>query len=71
MKNYSTKQTDLVQFHPSYAYEDFVRGIEVKNVDDKVVYKTINKTIATIAKTAKNWDLHNASKENMLPKNNG
>lgn len=42
----------LVQFHPSYSYEDFVRGISVKNEDDKIVYKTEDKVIAKLSKLA-------------------
>lgn len=47
-----SNQFELVQFHPSYTYEDFVRGIVVESQDDKVAYKTKNKTLGIFAKTA-------------------
>ena len=31
---------EIIQFHPSYTYEDFVRGITVKSKGDKIKYKT-------------------------------
>lgn len=42
----------IVQFHPSYSYEDFVRGISVKNENDSIVYKTEDKVIAKLSKLA-------------------
>ena len=39
------KNFKLVQFHPSYSYEDFVRGITVKpdsQDKSKIEYKTLN-----------------------------
>ena len=44
----------IVQFHPSYSYEDFVRGITVKNENDNIVYKTENKVVAKLCKLASN-----------------
>jgi hypothetical protein len=49
----------LVQFHPSYNYEDFVRGIQVSTVTDKenkdnnIKYETANKILGEMAKQAK------------------
>lgn len=45
-------QYKLIQFHPSYSYEDFVRGITVKNNDSVIEYITENKVFAEIAKDA-------------------
>jgi len=48
----------LIQFHPGYSYEDFVRGIVAKEKDGKIVYKVEDKILAEIAKKAKeNSDL--------------
>jgi hypothetical protein len=47
----------LVQFHPSYSYEDFVRGIIVETNSGIPNYKTTDKIIGDFAKTAlRNWE---------------
>jgi len=57
-KNYnhdiSEDLVKLIQFHPSYSYEDFVRGIVAKPNEDGegVLYKAENKILANIAKAA-------------------
>lgn len=48
----NAERVEIIQFHPSYTYEDFVRGITVKNEGDTIVYKTENKTLAKIAERA-------------------
>lgn len=46
----------LVQFHPSYTYEDFVRGIEVKTDNGQPDYITRNKILGEFAENAlQNW----------------
>lgn len=42
-------KSQLIQFHPSYTYEDFVRGITVKSTADGIVYITENKILADFA----------------------
>ena len=37
------KQWDIVQFHPSYNYEDFVRGVQVETKGNNIAYKTANR----------------------------
>ena len=44
---------DLVQFHPSYGYEDFIRGIEVKTPGGIPTYNTANRILGKIAEFAK------------------
>ncbi|PIW04274.1 MAG: ATPase [Cytophagales bacterium CG17_big_fil_post_rev_8_21_14_2_50_40_13] len=49
----SSDQFVLVQFHPSYSYEDFVRGIISKtNENGNVKYEVENKTLAKFARSA-------------------
>jgi len=49
------EQVKLIQFHPSYSYEDFVRGIVATTTEDGkgVKYETQNKILATMAEKAK------------------
>jgi MoxR-like ATPase len=43
----------IIQFHPAYSYEDFVRGIvAVVNSENKLEYKVVNRTIAEYAEKA-------------------
>lgn len=48
-----SNQFKLIQFHPSYSYEDFVRGITTKVTESgSIEYKTVNKTLAEFARDA-------------------
>ena len=51
----------LIQFHPSYTYEDFVRGIVVKNNGNQVEYSTENKILGDLAEKA--YENYNDSKK--------
>lgn len=46
---------DLVQFHPSYGYEDFIRGIEVKIPTGATTpsYESVNRILGKIAEFSK------------------
>ena len=46
------EQFKLIQFHPSYSYEDFVRGIIAENTNDNILYVTKDKILAEFAKKA-------------------
>ncbi|WP_291135342.1 AAA family ATPase [Flavobacterium sp. UBA7663] len=45
-------QFKLIQFHPSYTYEDFVRGIVAESKGDRIQYNNVNKTLGLFAKEA-------------------
>ncbi len=49
-----SEQFKLIQFHPSYSYEDFVRGIVAKPNEegDGIVYTAENKVLAEFAREA-------------------
>jgi 5-methylcytosine-specific restriction enzyme B len=48
----------LIQFHPSYSYEDFVRGIVAQSKGDKIEYCNVNKIFGQFAKgAAENFEL--------------
>jgi len=52
-ENLESEEVKLIQFHPSYSYEDFVRGIVVETNDEKQVeYKVVNKVLAEFAQKA-------------------
>jgi 5-methylcytosine-specific restriction endonuclease McrBC GTP-binding regulatory subunit McrB len=46
----------LVQFHPAYNYEDFIRGIRVTTDNGHPAYETVNRTFGELAQAAfKHW----------------
>lgn len=42
----------LIQFHPAYTYEDFVRSLTAKSIDGQIEYVTENRIIADFADKA-------------------
>lgn len=55
----SNDQIKLIQFHPSYTYEDFVRGIVAESKGEKIEYKNVNKTLGEFAEKAlKNYQIN-------------
>jgi len=52
LSNINKEQIKLIQFHPSYSYEDFVRGIMAKSNNNQIEYKVENKILAQMAKKA-------------------
>jgi MoxR-like ATPase len=50
----SQGEKKLIQFHPAYTYEDFVRGITSHISDGNLEYKVQNKIIADFARKALN-----------------
>lgn len=52
--NYAKKYFKLIQFHPSYTYEDFVRGIVAipSETGNGIIYETENKILAEFAEEA-------------------
>ena len=50
--NISKQQYKIVQFHPSYSYEDFVRGIAVKTINGHPTYETENRILMQFANDA-------------------
>ncbi len=52
------EQINLIQFHPSYTYEDFVRGIKVNADGDKIRYDVENRILASFAEEAAKSENH-------------
>ena len=47
-----SEQFKIIQFHPAYSYEDFVRGIVAKATDKGINYVVENKILAQMASNA-------------------
>lgn len=61
LESYRDKQVKLLQFHPAYSYDDFVRGIVVDTSNGTVSYRSINKVFGDLA--AKAWKNYLDSKK--------
>lgn len=46
------EQYKIIQFHPAYSYEDFVRGIVIDGEGEKLKYETKNKILGEFAQIA-------------------
>lgn len=51
-EEYFKEQCKIIQFHPAYSYEDFVRGIVADTEDGQVTYSVQNKLLANFAEEA-------------------
>lgn len=61
---YGEQYIELIQFHPSYSYEDFVRGIVVDTDKGYPDYINKNKILGEFAKKAwENWHLNKLKEE--------
>ena len=58
-------QFELIQFHPSYTYEDFVRGISAKSDNGQLEYITENRLFVNFAQKALE-NIKNSSTEHSL-----
>jgi len=69
-ENYKSERCQLIQFHPSYTYEDFVRGIiSVPNDNGEgILYKTENKILADFAEKALKNKLNSQKDPTVLSK---
>ncbi|MDR6514442.1 McrB family protein [Chryseobacterium camelliae] len=56
--NISRKPT-LIQFHPSYTYEDFVKGIVAMPSERGIIYKAEDKTLIKLANDAREYSGNN------------
>lgn len=52
LEKYAQDTIKLIQFHPAYSYEDFVRGIRVETENNQVKYITENRILGEIAQEA-------------------
>lgn len=62
------EQVKLVQFHPSYSYEDFVRGIEAQSNGGQIEYRQVNKILGTFARNAQQNLLESAKSKDAFNK---
>jgi len=48
---------DIVQFHPSYSYEDFVRGLVTETTENGIIFRAKNRILAEAAEMAEKYPL--------------
>jgi 5-methylcytosine-specific restriction endonuclease McrBC GTP-binding regulatory subunit McrB len=48
----SSEQIEIIQFHPAYTYEDFIRGIVTEPIGDKINYTPKDKLFLDLIKKA-------------------
>jgi hypothetical protein len=65
-----SNQFNIIQFHPSYTYEDFVRGIAAENKGTQIEYVTKKKVIAKIASFAEENYLNSFKESQTISKEN-
>jgi len=53
-QNYNSNRCKLIQFHPVFSYEDFVRGITTKVKNNAIEYITQDRSLIKLAKEAYN-----------------
>ncbi|WP_159746065.1 AAA family ATPase, partial [Chryseobacterium sp. 8AT] len=51
-ENITHRKPTIIQFHPSYTYEDFVRGIVAESNGKDIQYKNVNKILGKLSKEA-------------------
>lgn len=54
-------ESKLIQFHPAYSYEDFVRGIMVDSAEGIVSYQSVDRVFSEMAQKA--WQNYQDSKK--------
>ncbi len=47
---------EIVQFHPAYGYDDFVRGIQAKTEDGKISYQVVSRVLDKLVKEHRKRD---------------
>ncbi len=47
-----TSHWEIIQFHPSYSYEDFIEGIRIDNTDGMLTYKPVKKLFRKLCEKA-------------------
>ncbi|MCY4047550.1 MAG: AAA family ATPase [Candidatus Dadabacteria bacterium] len=51
-ENTQGNKWELIQFHPSYNYEDFVRGIQIQTENGETTYETVDRILVNMAEKA-------------------